>query len=143
MNTLGNSRKFVWPVFNLASVKTNVVRTLFDYRGFQYSVRLCNLWVGYLHRFAFWHGIVNSNSRRSLFNYFINKKYVFKSKTERAFIAFVAAYAVVYAVTYVGIFFLKSFGNSSYIAALIMLPLSAMLSFFLNKKVVFRNAKTN
>jgi putative flippase GtrA len=78
-----------------------------------------------------------------VFNYFTNRTYVFKSKKERAFIAFIAAYAVVYALNYVGIFFLKSLGNSSYIAALIMLPLSAMLSFVFNKKVVFRNAQTN
>jgi putative flippase GtrA len=78
-----------------------------------------------------------------IFNYFTYKTYVFKSKNERVFILFAAAYAIVYAVNYIGISFLKSFGYSSYMAALIMLPLSVMLSFVINKKVVFKNAKTN
>ena len=78
-----------------------------------------------------------------VFNYFTNKTYVFKRKNERVFIAFVATYATVYVVNFIGIFFLKSLVNSSYMAALIILPLSAILTFVINKKVVFRNAKTN
>jgi putative flippase GtrA len=78
-----------------------------------------------------------------VFNFCTNKTIVFRSKKKSIFLQFVMVYVFIYAVNYTGIKLLTQADQNPYVAALIMLPFATILSYLLNKKVVFNNEKKN
>lgn len=72
------------------------------------------------------------------FNFFTTGRYVFGNQNVRTFPRFVALYGCLY---FVGIFFLQiweSFVHSYYLAGLLNIPLMAAITFWLQKRLVFR-----
>ena len=77
------------------------------------------------------------------FNFKTNKILVFKSKRKNVLFRFIMIYGFIYAINYYGIVCIMFNGYNYYISALIILPFSAVLSYMLNKIIVFKNEKIN
>jgi len=111
-----------------------ILNTLFGYSVYGIAIYL-GLYFGYALLFATIIGI--------LFNYKTNKTLVFKSKRKNVLFRFIMIYGFIYAINYYGIVCIMFIGYNNYISALIILPFSAVLSYMLNKRIVFKNEKIN
>lgn len=73
-----------------------------------------------------------------LFNFKTIGKYVFDSHNNRLIFKFFSVYVIIYFVNILIIKTLKTYGYNDYIAGAFALPVSALLSFILNKYYVFK-----
>ena len=74
----------------------------------------------------------------TIFNFFTIGRLVFKSKNNRIFYKFVFVYAFLYFISTGGIAFIHNFDISYEIAGAIIIIPRAILSYILNKNVVFK-----
>lgn len=75
-----------------------------------------------------------------LFNFFTTGRLVFASHDNRRLFHFFAVYVIVYVINVGGLRILSEFGADPYYGgAALILPMAA-LAYFLNKKLVFKNA---
>ena len=105
-----------------------ILNTAFGYGLFAFFI-----WIGLHYTLA----TLLSTVIGVLFNFKTYGILVFKNKSNRLIIRFVAVYIVLYLCNIGGIAVLKWFGFSSYIAGLIMIVPVGVLGYFLNKKFVY------
>tara|TARA_B100000768_G_C11248817_1_gene363077 strand:+ start:153 stop:554 length:402 start_codon:yes stop_codon:yes gene_type:complete len=77
-----------------------------------------------------------------IFNFFTTGRFVFKSTNNYLILKFVMVYIFIYLFTISGLSILYLYGFSYEIGGALMLAPNALLSFFLNKRLVF-NEKNN
>jgi|TARA_B110000003_G_C16605482_1_gene517331 putative flippase GtrA len=77
-----------------------------------------------------------------IFNFFTTGRFVFKSTNNYLILKFVMVYIFIYLFTISGLSILYLYGISYEIGGALMLAPNALLSFFLNKRLVF-NEKNN
>ena len=77
-----------------------------------------------------------------IFNFFTTGRFVFKSTNHYLILKFVMVYIFIYLFTISGLSILYLYGISYEIGGALMLAPNALLSFFLNKRLVF-NEKNN
>lgn len=77
-----------------------------------------------------------------IFNFFTTGRFVFKSTNNYLILKFVIVYIFIYLFTISGLSILYLYGISYEIGGALMLAPNALLSFFLNKRLVF-NEKNN
>ncbi len=73
-----------------------------------------------------------------LFNFKTIGRYVFNSQSNRLIYKFGLAYIILYFINVIGIGYISSYGYSNQISALVMLFPISLLSFVLNKKMIFQ-----
>jgi len=78
-----------------------------------------------------------------VFNFKTVGKFVFSSKTNDHFLKFIMVYGGVYAVTVVLIKIMELYINNLYLASLVAIGASSVLTFVLNKYIVFRTQSEN
>lgn len=105
-----------------------ILNTAFGYGLFAFFI-----WIGLHYTLA----TLLSTIIGILFNFKTYGILVFKNKSNRLIIRFVAVYIVLYLCNVGGIAVLKWIGFSSYIAGLIMIVPAGVLGYILNKKFVY------
>jgi putative flippase GtrA len=103
--------------------------------AFGYSLFSLFLFLGFLYPVAIFFSTIIGIA----FNYQTIGRYVFRHRGKSKLLQFFGVYLIVYALNVYGIWQLELFGiDNKYISgALLILPM-ALISFILNKKVVFR-----
>jgi putative flippase GtrA len=76
-----------------------------------------------------------------LFNFKTTGQLVFGSRDNRKLVRFVGVYAILYVLNVAGVKLLIALGLNSYAAGAVLLAPMAMLSFLLNRRLVFQEGK--
>ena len=105
---------------------------------FGYGIYLLFLLIGFNFVFA----ALLSTILGIFFNFFTTGRFVFKSTNNYLILKFVMVYIFIYLFTISGLSILYLYGFSYEIGGALMLAPNALLSFFLNKRLVF-NEKNN
>jgi len=72
-----------------------------------------------------------------IFNFRTIRVLVFKSQKKNIFIRFMGVYGFNYFINLIGIWLLMKLTSNSYLAALVVLPITTVISYLLNKRIVF------
>ena len=100
---------------------------------FGYFVYACLIWIGLTYLFA----VILSTCCGVFFNFNTFGRLVFKQSSTSIFMRFVLIYAILCLINIGMIAFFNTIFNSQYYSGLVAILVTASLSFFLNKKIVF------
>jgi len=103
---------------------------------FGYGLYLLGLWVGLPYATA----LIVSTVLGAIFNFFTTGRIVFKSRALGRIFGFLATYGVTLGVNLILLKWLVEAGVAKAYAQAILLPIVVILSFLLNKYLVFRRA---